>query len=560
MSKEQEIKDLVEKHPRHFSQMVKRSPDLMSVIDDIDGKSVAEKIYQLIHPDVKTQCEYGKKKKFHSMSDGYRYCGRASSCQCARESVSQSVSATKSLYTEEKKSEIQKKTKNTLASKYGVTNVGQLPIAKENHRRFYENKNQVKKVNEQVANTKKAKYGDKNYNNRSKSQKTCLDKYGVLNPMQNSQIAKKSAKKRKSLYDPTKVLPNNYHRIIQNIKNDFNLEVLTPIEEYTGVASRPEWEFRCIDCGHQFVKRFDYSSLPRCLVCHPSPTFYKSKQELEILEFVKSKYFGNVISGDRSIIPPFEVDIFVPEKKFAIEYCGLYWHSECSSGKGRLYHQKKMIMLQEQGIELLTIFSDEYESRKDIVERIISNRLGDIGGTPYNARQCDAVSIPKDDAKIFHNDNHIQGYCKNSSIHIGLKSNDKLVMVMSFRLIESGCWELVRMSSLGRVRGGATKLFKYFVDNQNPSIVKTFADLRWSNGGVYEKMGFQLDGTVPPMQTYVIDYSRRVSKRSFSKSRLVENGHNPNMSEWEIIQDMGIDRIWDCGKKRFVWKNTQNST
>jgi len=553
MSKEQQIKDLVESHPRHFSQMIKRSPDLMLTISGIGGDTIAEKVYQLIHPDVRSRCQYGKKKTFYSMADGYRHCGRASSCQCAKESVSQSVSTAKSLYTKEKKAEIQNKTQDTLIKKYGVKNAGQLPKAKENHKLLYKNKKKVNQINERAANTKKARYGDKNYNNRSKSQKTCLDKYGVLNPMQNSQIAKKSAKKRKSLYDPTKVLPNNYHRIIQNIKNDFNLEVLTPIEEYTGVASRPKWEFRCIDCGHHFVKRFDYSSLPRCLVCHPSPVFYKSKQELEILEFVKSKYSGNVVSGDRSIIPPFEVDIFVPKKKFAIEYCGLYWHSESSSGKGRLYHQKKMTMLQEKGIELLTVFSDEYESRKSVVERIVSNRLGNTD-TVYNARQCDIVSISKNDARLFHDDNHVQGYCKNSSTHLGLKANDNLVMVMSFRLTESDCWELVRMSSLGRVRGGATKLFKYFVEKYDPFLVKTFADLRWSQGQVYEVMGFQLDGEVPPMQSYVIDYSRRVSKRSFSKSKLVENGHNPNQSEWEILQGIGIDRIWDCGKKRFVWK------
>lgn len=554
MSNKKKIQELVKKHPKHFSQMIKRSPELMECIDRCEGNTIAEKVYRLLNPQDESICKYGNGKKFYSMTDGYRYCGKSSLCQCAKESVSFKVSLSKNSYSKDKKEEIQEKAKQTLLQKYGVTNAGQTPHARKNHKAVYENPARVEKISQKVANTKKSKYGHSSYNNRSKAKETCNIKYGIDNPMQNADIAKKSANKRKSMYDPTAIRESNYKRITEGIQKNFNLEVLTPMEDYVGVASRPEWHFRCCDCGHTFNKRFDYASLPRCLVCHPSPTYYKSKQELQLLDFVKSAYDGNVISGDRQIINPFEVDIFLPEKKLAIEYCGLYWHSENSSGKGRLYHRKKLDMLMEQDVQLITVFSDEYEEKKDIVHRMISNKIGCDDRIVLNARQCTSCLVSKEEAKSFHDQHHIQGYAKNSKLHLALEYENKCVMMMSFKNIKNKQWELVRMSSSDRVRGGASKLFTYFIKNYNPVSVLTFADLRWSQGKVYENMGFSLDGNVPPMQSYVIDYQKRVSKRALSKSKLVENGHDATLSEWQILQSVNIDRIWDCGKKRFVWK------
>lgn len=53
-----------------------------------------------------------------------------------------------------------------------------------------------------------------------------------------------------------------------------------------------------------------------------------SFEEKEVLDFINSIYSGKVINNDRDTISPKELDIYIPEKKFAIEYNGLFWHSE----------------------------------------------------------------------------------------------------------------------------------------------------------------------------------------------------------------------------------------
>lgn len=54
-----------------------------------------------------------------------------------------------------------------------------------------------------------------------------------------------------------------------------------------------------------------------------------SKGENEILELIKSKIGNeNVLQRDRKIINGYEIDIYIPSRKIAIEYNGILWHSE----------------------------------------------------------------------------------------------------------------------------------------------------------------------------------------------------------------------------------------
>jgi len=102
------------------------------------------------------------------------------------------------------------------------------------------------------------------------------------------------------------------------------------------------------------------------------------------------------------------------------------------------------------------------------------------------------------------------------------------------------------------VVGGASKLLKRFIADHSPKSIKTFADNRWSDGALYDTLGFTYDGDVPPMQHYVENYTHRYHKLLFRKDKLVAHGHDSDKSEWEIMQELGFDRIWDCGKRRYV--------
>jgi hypothetical protein len=114
-------------------------------------------------------------------------------------------------------------------------------------------------------------------------------------------------------------------------------------------------------------------------------------------------------------------------------------------------------------------------------------------------------------------------------------------------------WELKRFASKldYSVVGGASRLLKHFITKYNPSKIVSLADLRWSNGNVYRGIGFQEKNIVPPRYHYTADYQTLEHRFQFRKSRL---GETQGRTEWDIMQERGYDRIWDCGKINFVWE------
>jgi len=292
--------------------------------------------------------------------------------------------------------------------------------------------------------------------------------------------------------------------------------------------------------GHDYYVSWDNwsSKNHRCPKCNLAGT---SKQEQELVEFIKSISF-NVIERDKSIISPYELDIVIPAKKIAIEYCGLYWHSELA-GKDRRYHLNKLEMCEKAGYRLITVFEDELVNNKKIVFSRLKNLLGYKIDNIIYARQCSISEISTKQARKFCEENHLQGY-SGSKIKLGAFHKNELVSVMTFSHgnIAKGSknidkvWELNRFcSKVGcRVVGIASKLLKYFERNYAWNEIFSYADRRWSSGDLYDIRGIE-----------------RVHRFSLRKTK----DDLKNVTEWEIRKSQGHNRIWDCGNLKYVKVN-----
>ena len=102
-----------------------------------------------------------------------------------------------------------------------------------------------------------------------------------------------------------------------------------------------------------------------------------SAPEIVIRKQLKELYPNiNIETNVRNILENNkELDIYIPSKKLAIEYCGLWCHSSNISKKHQTidpksstYHYNKYKQCKDMGIQLLTIF--ETESINSIIERI----------------------------------------------------------------------------------------------------------------------------------------------------------------------------------------------
>lgn len=331
--------------------------------------------------------------------------------------------------------------------------------------------------------------------------------------------------------------------------------------DYSKVEYKTAKNKVCIICpkhGEFWQSPYRHTSGSGCPKC----VHHISKGENDIFEYVKSLLVDkDVIQSEKNLISPKEIDIYIPSLKIGIEYNGLYWHSNINKNN----HLEKLNLLNKQGIKLIQVFEDEYENKKDIVFSKIAHLIGvqqDL--QKIMGRKCDIKEIDSCDAKAFLEKYHIQGYV-SSTIHIGCFYNNELVAVMSFKQEhkDSNEWDLTRFASDYNYvcQGVGSKLFKYFVKKYNPNKIKSFADRRWTineKDNIYTKIGFEFDGYTPPDYKYFspLDGIIRQHKFGFRKKKLNRKYGLPlSMTESEMTQKLGYDKIFDCGLIRYVWKN-----
>ena len=330
----------------------------------------------------------------------------------------------------------------------------------------------------------------------------------------------------------------------------------------------------------EFVEnnRFDiYKFCEYCDISYSTGLFYKKYFNIEtpnvqrncltqqeIYDFISQ--YTEADFNNRNIINPQELDIYIPSRNIAIEFDGLLYHSsgysslsQCNSlEEYPLYHLEKTQACMEKNVQLFHIFENEWRDKKEIWKSVLLNALGK--SKRIYARKCIVKEVPSKEAKEFLNANHLQGSC-NSKINLGLYSENTLVSLMTFgkprynKLYE---WELLRFcNNLNTsVIGGASKLLKYFIKTYSPSSILSYANLRWSTGNLYEKLGFTLKGTSSPNYFYFNEDFILHNRMEFQKHKLKDKleTFDPSLTESENMYNNGYRKIYDCGNLVYEMK------
>jgi len=287
----------------------------------------------------------------------------------------------------------------------------------------------------------------------------------------------------------------------------------------------------------------------------------RSVGELEVYAFVKA-LVKDCKSSDRTVLGfGRELDIFVKSKNLAIEYNGLYWHSDFM-GKPKEYHREKTEECSSKGVRLLHIREDLWNDKKEQIKNVIKHCL--VGATYKEyARKTVCKEVSQEDAKIFIDKYHVQGWSKAETC-LGLFVNGELISLTTFSTKRGylfkteGTAELVRLCSLPgcSVVGGLAKMLKHYVkENKQLSQVKTYCDLNLFTGKVYENSGFVKVGQ--PVLGYVYFKGKRVySRYSFQKHKLPEllDVFDKTLSEKDNMANNGYARIYNAGVTTYIHK------
>ena len=292
-----------------------------------------------------------------------------------------------------------------------------------------------------------------------------------------------------------------------------------------------------------------------------------SRSEKELAAFVRTIYTGEIIENTKKVIPPKELDIWLPEKHIAIEYNGLAWHSDrprdgkllIPTGEGKSLakwrHIEKTLLCEGQGIRLIHIFEDDWLHRRPIVESLIANALGKSRALP--ARKCSIAPLSSTEYSAFLVKNHLLG-SSPADIRLGLFYKGTLVQAIGIKSggNHSRAPELVRMAPvLGtRIQGGFSKLLAY-VDSNYPEIrqLVSYIDRSVFTGEGYFSCGFSVVGENAPAYFYV-RHQERYPRYLFMRKKIAAMHAAGKLSYWnpDETEEMNMYknhyfRIWNCG-------------
>lgn len=567
-----------------------------------------EKLYLYYHPgEVRRGCIVcGKPTKLINIREGWKGCCSMRCAGRSPEMLEKRARTNKERYGVENpfsSKEIQEKIKTTNLEKYGVENPNQSPEIQAKSRatnleRYgVEVVTKSESVKKKIRETNLERYGVgtplASPELRAKGIETCREKYGTDHPMQNEDIKEqvrqtnlrkygyevssqapevkaKAAKTNLDRYGSTcpitelktnKVLSENPDIVC--IHKDENGDTI-----YTCRCPHPDTCNKCEEKTYNIPSPLYWNrrngGVEPCLTLLPRGLNSISSLELKVREWLDEmgiSYETNV----RTIIPPHEVDIWIPEKNIAIEVNGCYWHSDINRPDPN-YHIDKFLDAHKAGIRLYQLWEDWFINKEDLLHSMIENWCG-VNETLIGARECRVEEIK--DRKIsrdFLNYNHIQGYSP-ASLPLGLYYKDQLVSLMTFSRCRGvvgnahknrESWELVRFCSLRgcTIRGGASRLLSHFRKTHPDTHLISYSSGDISTGRLYSTLGFQSDYKISPSYWYIDPLTMtRYHRSSFTKSAIVSRGWKDRIdSSWterQVMEERGFLRIYDAGVIRW---------
>lgn len=465
--------------------------------------------------------------------------------------------------------------KSTMQSKYGVDNIMELSealdkIKQSNQARYGvdwytqtdEYKNRVKDIS-------RLNYGADHFLSSTeviaKRKATCIEKYGTDNVSKVPAIKDKIQATWRGKYGVDNIsqvhIPDM--QAWQAFKTDPRAYIQAHFDHSPTLTELALHLNVCLNSIYDYVNLSDNSDIiTRC----------SSKLEDEVIHFIHEVNPNLYLQiHNRSIISPYELDIYIPSLNIAFECNPTSTHNSsiCDPWGGKPkpnnYHKIKSKMCEDVGIRLIHIFGYEWNHKNEILKSIIRNTLQSNSSKIYG-RKCKISEISDQVCRKFLSDNHRQGYSQ-CSIRIGLYHESELVSVMTFgkpRMSISKAndveYELVRFCNKlnTTVIGGASKLFKYFIDNYLPNSIISYSDFARTSGKLYDMLGFECARLTEPGYVWVntrndIAYNRMHAQKQNIRRFLNDDTIDLTKTENDIMISHGYVKVCDSGNKVWIW-------
>lgn len=387
---------------------------------------------------------------------------------------------------------------------------------------------------------------------RDKIKKNNLKKYGTEYPLQNEEVFNKTREKLKETYGvdnpgKSKELTDKRLKTLKSKQDSYEIENKLTKLSVLGALYGQGWYKSRDKLGIELVHENNLTYIHNEDIPKIKNYFnhygcgHKSWLEKEIHDYIKSIYGGTIICNSRKIIPPHELDFYIPDLKLAIEFNGTYWHST-ETGTPVNYHFEKSKACQDKNIRLIHIYEYEWLDYGDKIKLMLNEAFGIVN--KIYARQCEIRKISNQEAKVLNEKVHLQGH-RNAKVTYGLFYNNELVQLMSFdncrynrNIKNDDEWEIIRgcPGSNTSVVGGVSKLFSHFIEDYKPKKIISYCDFNKFDGKSYEKIGMKFVKYTGP------------------DKKIIVNGKVISRNPKKYSQYKNNNKIFGSGSKLYVWE------
>jgi hypothetical protein len=574
--RDQLIKALEGLNPKAYARKIRSSAQLNVYIHTLQQEwgitNINETIWCVVNDVTPLLCKCGKKRQFNTFILGYRaYC--ANTCEYRRSDHGKKI---KKVWSDQEKLQtmIAKKTK-TMLDKYGVDN----PIKNAAFR------NKMHKTNME-------RYGaptpfESNVV-REKIKESCNKAYGVEFPLCSPTIQKKAKETFLAKYpesskmeiprqayvtrhgvtpfaneavkEKIKAAKKQKYGYVHALQKHLSKEVIEILEsrpkfvaEVSGLTLAEAAEKLGVNPTTIARRALAYECRDIISVSNRSVWEYKLTTFLQSIGMQLGEDF---IKSDRTILSGKELDFYFPKHKFAIEVGSVFWHSEINAGRTKYYHFNKWSKCKEAGIDLYQYFDYELLHSWEVIINKILYLLGRKKQTIGARKVTDIRPVELQAEREFLEQNHIQGFSGDRKYVFGAYIGESLVAVIALAIRPKGV-EIVRYATdlKASYPGLFSKLLTYALKTLKLTniLVFSYSDNRHSNGNVYAATGFTKVKDSAPTYYYTKNYHEIENKKKFTKQKIEKKFEVEvqGRTEWQLMQSLDYDRIWDAGKIRW---------
>jgi hypothetical protein len=323
----------------------------------------------------------------------------------------------------------------------------------------------------------------------------------------------------------------------------------------------------------------------------------RSKGEIELEDAIKERFpWVDVLTSRRSCLKPtnMEVDLYLPQYNLAIEFDGVYHHSDVF--KTPTYHFMKSLLAKSNDIRLMSFWSTDWSNRREQILNMIGNVVG--GNDEIDVRDCSVSSITIESAVKFVNDNHMRPADESVvDFAVGLFRESELVGVMTFvpnediHFLTRYCFKMGVSCEFG-----LEKMFAHAVNTIDMRRCVTATDNRHGFTRELEYIGFSSesgrstvfdnnfvcvyeDPAIPKSAISILSPTKKPTYNNMSLTVCcdipdgcsapsyfyVNKNTNKILTipqlqkldtttpEYELADKLKYVRVWDSGKIRWVW-------